>query len=65
MPIGAFLTTREKARVPVSHGSSDMSRLQPFFYEAANRPCLPYSCFHTCLESEYEQSPFVEIGQRV
>lgn len=39
--------------VPVSPGSSAMPRLQPFS-EAGNRACLPYSCFHKCLESKYE-----------
>lgn len=54
MPVGPFLTPRRNGRVPVSHGFSDTSRLQPFFYEAADRACLPYSCFHKCLENEYE-----------
>jgi len=54
MPVGAFLTPRKNGSVPVSHGSSDTSRLQAFFYEAANRACLLYSCFHRRLEREYE-----------
>lgn len=64
MPIGAFLTARKSARVPVPMDPLICLGFSLFFYEAANRDSLPYSCFHKSLESEYEWSPFVDIGQQ-